>query len=58
MKGGRSRIVPVDEGTVAALRTWRKQQSEECLRLGAAYNDTGPIFSQVDGRPIHPDTVS
>lgn len=28
------------------------------MRLGAAYNDTGLIFSQVDGRPIHPDTVS
>ncbi len=57
-KGGRSRVVPVDEGTVAALRTWRKEQSEERLRLGAAYNDTGLIFTQVDGRPIHPDTVS
>jgi integrase len=40
-KGGRSRVVPVDEGTVAALRTWRRQQSEERLRMGAAYNDTG-----------------
>lgn len=48
----------VDEGTVAALRTWRKQRSEERLRLGAAYNDTGLIFSQFDGLPIHPDTVS
>ena len=57
-KGGRSRVVPVDEGTVAALRTWRKQQAEERLRLGAAYDDTDLIFTQVDGRPIHPDTVS
>ena len=57
-KGGRSRVVPVDEGTVAALRRWRKQQAEERLRLGAAYDDTDLIFTQVDGRPIHPDTVS
>jgi integrase len=57
-KGGRSRVVPVDEGTVASLRTWRKQQAEERLRLGAAYDDTDLIFTQVDGRPIHPDTVS
>jgi integrase len=56
-KGGRSRVVPVDVDTVASLRAWRKQQAEKRLRLGAAYDDTGLVFTQVDGRPIHPDTV-
>jgi integrase len=55
-KSGRSRVAPVDEGTVAALRTWRKQQAEERLRLGAAYDDTGLISLRSTGSRSIPDT--
>ena len=42
----------------AALRRWRTHQSEERLLLGAAWSDTGLVFTREDGVLVHPDTMS
>jgi hypothetical protein len=40
---------------VAVLRRWAKAQSPERLAWGAAYTDSGYVFTAEDGRPLHAD---
>lgn len=58
-KTGRGkRNIALDAETVAALRAWRKLQAEERLAWGAAWQDTGMVFTREDGSMIRPDTWS
>jgi integrase len=52
------RSVALDPGTVRALRTWRKHQLEERLAWGAAWTDSGRVFTREDGTDLHPTRVS
>jgi len=54
-KGGRSRNVSLDRDTVAVLREHRRQQAEERLSAGSAWNDPGGlVFCYPLGRPAVP----
>ena len=58
-KGGRSRTVSIDKDTVAVLREHRRQQAEERLAAGSAWNDNGGlVFTSRWGEPLYPDTVT
>jgi integrase len=58
-KSARSkRSIALDADTVTALRRWRIRQSEERLEWGAAWSDTGLVFTREDGVLVHPDTMS
>ena len=58
-KGGRSRTVSLDRETVAVLREHRRQQNEERLAAGSAWNDSGGlVFTSRWGEPLYPDTVT
>jgi integrase len=58
-KGGRSRTVSLDRDTVAVLREHRRQQTEERLSAGSAWNDPGGlVFVTRWGEPLYPDTVT
>ncbi|MGW0805973.1 tyrosine-type recombinase/integrase [Nonomuraea sp. NPDC002799] len=50
--------VALDTGTVAVLRTHHHLQKQERLAWGAAWTDSGRIFTQEDGSPLKPDWVS
>jgi integrase len=52
------RSVALDPGTVRALRQWRKQQLEERMAWGAAWSDTGRVFTREDGSDLHPTRIS
>jgi integrase len=52
------RQVALDPATVAALRTHRARQLEERLALGEGYADEDLVVCLVDGRPLHPKTLS
>lgn len=52
------RTLPLDSGTVAALRAHRSHQAAEKLALGEAYKDEGLVFARQDGGPTWPGTVS
>jgi len=52
------RSVPLEPGTVAALRAWRKREKEERMALGPAYEDCGLFFNREDGHALRPDYVS
>ena len=60
-KGGlnHQRRVPLDAETVQEFYAHKERQSLERLYIGAdAWVDTGYVFVQEDGLPIHPDTVT
>lgn len=40
------------------LRQYRVWQNEERLRLGEYYQYQGFVFTQENGRPMHPDSVT
>ena len=52
------RSVALDRDTVAVLREWKAAQAAERLAAGPAWQDTGYVFTRVDGREVHPDTFS
>ena len=59
IKGGRSRTISLDRETVTVLREHRRQQAEERLAAGSAWNDTGGlVFTSRWGEPLYPDTVT
>lgn len=57
-KTGKGRVIDLDQGTVAALRSWRAQQAKERLLFGAGYADGDLVLCHPDGRPFHPDRFS
>ncbi len=54
---GRRRI-NLDSGTLAALRTARARQAAERLAMGTGYQESAFVFTQPDGAPIHPMTMT
>lgn len=52
------RSIALDPRTVAALRSWRAAQLEERLAWGAAWTDSGLVFTREDGTPMHPEWLS
>jgi integrase len=52
------RSLPIPPETVSAMRSWRKQQAEERLAWGPAWQDHGLVFTREDGTPLHPDRVA
>jgi integrase len=52
------RQVALDPATVTALRTHRARQLQERLALGAGYADGDLVVCLMDGRPLHPKTLS
>ncbi len=58
-KTGQSiRRIALDDTTCTVLREWRVTQLEERVRWGAAWTDTGLVFTQEDGNGWHPDRIS
>ena len=52
------RNVALDPLTVRTLKQWRKTQLEERLAWGAAWTDSGRVFTREDGTDLHPSRVS
>ncbi|MFB4274505.1 tyrosine-type recombinase/integrase, partial [Nonomuraea sp. MTCD27] len=52
------RVIALDADTVAVLRTHRRNQSIERLAAGKAWTDSGFVFTDELGRPLHPQHLS
>lgn len=52
------RYITVPRETMDLLKRYRAWQNSERLRLGAYYHDQGFVFSQDNGGPMHPDSVT
>ena len=59
-KSGRTRVIPIDDGTVAVLRQRKADQAAEQLQAGDSWRGTkdGYVFTTGWGEPIYPDTVT
>lgn len=59
-KSGRTRVVSVDDETVAVLRQHKADQAAEQLKAGDSWRGTkdGYVFTTGWGEPIYPDTVT
>lgn len=53
-----NRYVTLPTETMQLLRQYRAWQNEERLRLGEYYQYQGFVFTQENGRPMHPDSVT
>jgi integrase len=52
------RVIALDPATVAALRTWRREQLKERMAIGPRYVDSGLVFTMPDGSGITPNRFS
>lgn len=52
------RYVTLPQETMQLLRKYRSWQTEERFRMGEYFKDRGYVFSQDDGSPMHPDSVT
>jgi integrase len=50
-----TRLVPIDDDTVAMLRRHQEAQGIEQVAWGPAWNDAGLVFTREDGRPLRPE---
>jgi integrase len=57
-KGSSGRVIDLGPQTVAALRARRKQSVAERLQWGAAYVDSGLVFTREDGSGYHPTRMA
>jgi integrase len=52
------RTIALDADTITALRAHRKRQAAERLAAGQAWTESGFVFTDQIGRPLHPQQVS
>lgn len=57
-KSGKGRSVALSEWVVAELRQHRLIQAQELLRIGVRQTDETFIYTQMDGAPVQPRSVS
>ena len=50
-----TRLVPIDDNTIAILRRHREMQDVEHTAWGPAWNDAGLVFTREDGRALRPE---
>jgi integrase len=53
-----ARTVPLDAGTVAAIRAHRRAQLAERMAWGSAWVDSGKVFTRENGERLHPAMIS
>jgi integrase len=53
-----ARPVSLDANTVRVLREWRDEQQRERQAMGEAWQNTGFVFTDIDGTGLHPDIAT
>jgi len=57
-KTKRQRSIDLDDGTVAVLKRQKRAQASARLAAGPKWSDTGYVFTDDHGEPLHPEVVS
>lgn len=52
------RYITLPLETINELKAYRQYQAQEFLKSGIPYNLNGYVFTQYDGTPMHPDSVT
>jgi len=58
LKTGTSRYVTVAPSVMELLMDLKNEQTLQRLSMGAEWHDTGYLFTQENGNPMHPDSVT
>ena len=58
LKTGENRYVTVAPSVMQILIALKKEQTLHRFRMGAEWHDTGYLFTQENGKPMHPDSVT
>ena len=53
-----NRVIKLPESAVQLLKEYRKYQEGIIREMGTAWQGTGRLFTTIDGKPMHPDTLS
>ena len=53
-----TRLIPIDDDTVAILRRHQEMQDVERAAWGPAWNDAGLVFTREDGRALRPEDAT
>lgn len=53
---GSTRVISLPETVLAVLRRHKQRQAEDRLKLGELWKGAGLLFTQWDGKPMHPTT--
>lgn len=53
-----ARAIKAPSSLMAELRKYKAYQTEERLKVGDRWHDTGRLFTQWDGKPMNPDSVN
>jgi integrase len=52
------RVIKVPDQALCLLKDYKQTQGSEKLKLGSKWDEHGKIFTQWNGKPIHPDSVT
>lgn len=52
------RFLKIPQEAVDLLEQWKQEQTAMCLASGSLWHETGFVFTQEDGRPMNPDSVT
>jgi integrase len=52
------RVLPLSGPAAQVLEQHRAWQVTQAQRFGEGWNEAGRLFTTIDGRPVHPDTVT
>lgn len=53
-----NRWVKLPAETMVLLRQYKIWQSEEALKMGGKWHNNGFVFTQANGKPMHPDSIT
>lgn len=57
-KNGDSRTIVVDSEVLGLLKRQQLEQARQRLKMGTGWKDTGFCFTQENGEPMHPDSIT
>lgn len=52
------RVIKIPDEAIEILKEHRKEQMTAKFKLGDKWIDSGKVFTQWNGKPIHPDTIT
>ena len=52
------RYITLPKETIDELKRYKQYQTQEYLKNGISQKRNGYVFSQIDGKPMHPDSVT
>lgn len=52
------RKINVPSSVIELIKTYKREQNLKRLQMGSAWFDTGFVFTQENGGPMHPDTLT